>query len=115
MHTSIEKDPKESDNSNDSIPQQFLDELWESADILNINILMDLLIYNEAMKGLNVDDWQEVVKREIKELKNQNTWTLDKLFSERKTLKEKWIYKTKRDSYRAIQRYKAHYMIKEYL
>jgi hypothetical protein len=40
---------------NKSIPQQFLDELIESASALNVNVISDLITYNEALKSPNSD------------------------------------------------------------
>jgi hypothetical protein len=40
---------------NKSIPQQFLNELIESANALNVNVISDLITYNEALKGPNND------------------------------------------------------------
>jgi hypothetical protein len=44
---------KEITNSaiNESIPQQFLDELIESASALNVNIINDPITYNKALKS----------------------------------------------------------------
>jgi hypothetical protein len=36
---------------NESISQQFLDELIEAASALNVNVINDLVTYNEALKG----------------------------------------------------------------
>ena len=98
-----------------TIPQQFYNELIETANVYNVNVITDSITYKEVVKSPNGPEWQKAMKREMSELENQKTWTLTKLSFERKTLKGYWIYKTKTNSYDVIQRYKARYVIKEYL
>jgi major membrane immunogen (membrane-anchored lipoprotein) len=38
---------------NESIPQQFLDELIEAASALNVNVISDPITYNEALNSPN--------------------------------------------------------------
>jgi hypothetical protein len=58
---------------NELIPQQFLDELIESANALNVNVISDLITYNEALKSPNSDKWRQAIKKELNDLKAQNT------------------------------------------
>jgi hypothetical protein len=58
---------------NESIPQQFLDELIESASALNVNVISDPITYNEALKSPNSDKWKQAMKKELNDLKAQNT------------------------------------------
>jgi hypothetical protein len=72
---------------NESIPQQFLDELIESASALNVNVINDPITYNEALKSPYSDKWKQAIEKELNDLKAQNTWTLTKLPTSRKALK----------------------------
>ena len=98
-----------------TIPQQFYNELIKVVNVYNVNVITDPITYKEIVKDSNDSEWQKVMKREMFELKNQKTWILIKLFFERKILKDHWVYKIKTNSYNVIQRYKARYVIKEYL
>ena len=54
------------------------------------------------------------MKAEIDELKQQNTWVLTDLPSNKNTLKGKWVYKYKTNEDNKIIKYKARWVIKGY-
>ena len=99
----------------EAVPQQFLNELLKAANAYNVDISTDPNSYKEAINGTDSQNWQKAMEREIQELKDQKTWTLTKLPSNRKALKGRWVYKTKTNPYGAILRYKARYVVKGYL
>jgi hypothetical protein len=47
------------------------------------------------------------MKNEIQSLKNNNTWDIVNV-SDQHVLKERWVYKVKRDAHGQVSRYKAH-------
>lgn len=58
--------------------------------------------------------WEIAMNDEIRSLLENNTWTLTKLPPGRKTVKTKWIFKTKRDNNGKIVRHKARLVAKGY-
>lgn len=68
----------------------------------------------EIMKRHDKEEWEEAMQEEINSLKENNTWSLTKLPDGRKTVKTKWVFKTKRDNNGKIVRYKARLVAKGY-
>ena len=112
---SLNQDEASLNESEDSIPQQFIDELIESASALNANIIHDPVTYWEAMNGPDKDEWLKAMIKELKDLEAQKTWTLVELPQGRKALKSRWVYKIKTDAGGNITRYKARFVVKGYL
>ena len=52
------------------------------------------------------------MNNEIKELENQNTWTITILPPNKNLLRGKWVYKIKKDNKGNIIKYKARWVIK---
>ena len=61
----------------------------------------------QALESLNKDEWIIAMNNEIKELENQNTWTITILPPNKNLLRGKWVYKIKKDNNRLIIKYKA--------
>lgn len=56
--------------------------------------------------------WVEVMHKEIKGLKDNNTWSLVPLSHDKKPIRCKWIYKAKSLSYGTIDKHKARLVAK---
>jgi len=54
------------------------------------------------------------MKDEIQSLKDNNTWDIVNMPSNQHVLKERWVYKVKRDAHGQVSRYKAHWVVKGY-
>lgn len=68
----------------------------------------------EALKSNECDQWKQAMtmRDEINSLKENGTWTLTQLPNNRKAIKTKWVYKTKRDDNGKIVGYKARIVAK---
>ena len=66
----------------------------------------------QALESLNKDEWIIAMNNEIKELENQNTWTITILPPNKNLLRGKWVYKIKKDNKGNIIKYKARWVIK---
>lgn len=67
----------------------------------------DPTTYKKALDSPNKDQWIEAMNDEYKSLIENGTWTLCELPKDRKAIKNKWVYKTKRDSNGNIDRFKG--------
>lgn len=63
--------------------------------------------YDEAMSSVQKDKWIIAMQDEIESMKENKTWNLVELPSDRKAIGCKWIFKIKMDSSGKISRYKA--------
>lgn len=69
---------------------------------------------SEIAKRNDKHDWKKAMEAEISSLLDNNTWTLTELPKGKKTVKAKWIFKTKRDGDGKIVRHKARLVAKGY-
>ena len=58
--------------------------------------------------------WQKAMDAEIKAIKKNDTWELSKLPQGQKTIGVKWLYKTKLNEIREVDKYKAQLVEKGY-
>lgn len=65
---------------------------------------------NEALNSSDAKQWEEAMKEEMKSLTKNKTWELVNLPPDRRTIKNKWIYRLKTDG--NINRYKVRLVIK---
>lgn len=65
------------------------------------------LTYNEAIRGVNKDEWVKAMEEEMVSLRDNNTWELVDLPTNRKPIGCKWVYKIKRNEKGEPQRFKA--------
>lgn len=63
--------------------------------------------FDEAMTRDDAKQWQQAMKEEIESLKSNNTWTLQPLPENRRSIDCKWVYKIKRGIDGSVERYKA--------
>ena len=59
------------------------------------------------MRGVHSSKWQEAKEDEMKSINTNNVRDLEEISNGAKTVGCKWVYKTKCDSKRNIERYKA--------
>jgi hypothetical protein len=62
--------------------------------------------YNVAMKTATADRWNIAIEDELKSLRDNRTWVVDKT-PDVKPLASRFVFKLKRDSDGAVERYKA--------
>lgn len=63
--------------------------------------------YSEAIKSSDKNKWLEAMNSEIKNLEDNNTWSLVDLPKDRSAIGSKWVFKKKRDQDGNIIEYKA--------
>lgn len=68
----------------------------------------------EIAKRSDHKNWETAMEEEMKSLRENNTWTMTELPPGRKTIKSKWVFKTKRNDIGEIVRYKARLVAKGY-
>jgi hypothetical protein len=74
----------------------------------------DPVTVEEALARQDKKQWKKAMEEEIASLKKNNTWILTKLPDGRKTVKNKWVFKTKRHSDGSLDKYKARLVAKGY-
>ena len=68
--------------------------------------------YQEAIQCAEKDQWEEAMKEELDSHQVNKTWELTKLLQGRKVLPGRWVYRKKYGPTGAIERYKAHWVVK---
>lgn len=69
---------------------------------------------SDIAKRNDQHEWKKAMEAEIGSLLDNNTWTLTELPKGKKTVKAKWIFKTKRDGDGNVVRHKARLVAKGY-
>ncbi|KAM0029215.1 putative RNA-directed DNA polymerase [Helianthus debilis subsp. tardiflorus] len=67
--------------------------------------------YNQAVQ---IQEWRDAMKTEIKALEENGTWTLEDLPDGKRPIDSKWVYKIKYKPNGEIERYKARLVAKGY-
>jgi hypothetical protein len=70
--------------------------------------------YKKVMNDSSSDEWEKVMKNENNSLLINEIWILIDLLRNRRILRDKWIYKIKKEKQDEILRYKARWMIREF-
>jgi hypothetical protein len=60
--------------------------------------------YKKTMNNSSRDEWLKIMKNENKFLLTNEIWTLMNLFKDRRVLRDKWVYKIKREKHDEILR-----------
>ena len=68
--------------------------------------------YSEAINSPNKDEWHASMLSEINDLNKLNTWELVELPKGRTAVKGRWVYKTKRDPYGKLIKFKSRWVAK---
>ncbi|XP_011863034.1 PREDICTED: MAGUK p55 subfamily member 6-like [Vollenhovia emeryi] len=90
------------------VPKEFRDFITYSAMAFGSP---DPITLQEAIESEECDSWQQAKKSEFNALTENKTWKLVDLPPGRKPLKNKWVFKTKRDSNNDVERYKARLVV----
>ncbi len=70
--------------------------------------------YKEIMNDLNRNEWLKIMKNENKSLLINEIWTLTNSFRDKRVLRDKWVYKIKKEKHDEILRYKTRWMIRKF-
>lgn len=70
--------------------------------------------YREAMTDKYAVDWRKAMQSEYNSLMENNTWVLTKIPNDKRPIKCKWVYATKKDNDGNILRFKARLVAKDY-
>lgn len=68
--------------------------------------------YQEAISSDDANNWRLAMQDEYDSLIKNNTWILTQLPPGRKVIKNKWVFKLKREQDNSVQRYKARLVAK---
>jgi hypothetical protein len=82
--------------------------------VSNSEQILKFRSYKKIMNDFSRDEWLKVMKNENKSLLINEIWTLTNSFRDRRVLRDKWVYKIKREKHSEILRYKARWMIREF-
>lgn len=77
-------------------------------------ISKDPATLEEALSRPDANEWKLAMEEEYQSLIENGTWSLSELPPNRKAIKSKWVFRTKRDITGCIDRYKARLVIKGY-
>ena len=72
----------------------------------------DPTTYKEAINSPNKEDWLKAMASEISDLNRLKTWDLVDLPKDRTVIKGRWVYKTKRDPYGKLLKFKSRWVAK---
>jgi hypothetical protein len=70
--------------------------------------------YKKTMNDFNRDEWLKIMKKKNNFLLINEIWTLINFFKNRRVLRDKWVYKIKREEHDEILRYKTRWMIRDF-
>jgi hypothetical protein len=70
--------------------------------------------FQEIMKSKHKNEWKEAMDKEIKSIKDHQTWELVPRPRNQKVIGSRWIFKIKRHADGSIERYKARFCAKGY-
>jgi hypothetical protein len=70
--------------------------------------------YKKTINDLSRNEWLKIMKNENKFFLINEIWTLINSSKNRRVLRDKWVYKIKRDEHDEILRYKTRWMIRDF-
>jgi hypothetical protein len=70
--------------------------------------------YKKTINDSSRDEWLKIMKNENKFLLINEIWTLINSSKNRRVLRDKWVYKIKREEHDEILRYKTRWMIRDF-
>ena len=71
------------------------------------NVDENKLTYAAVMKQADAHLWKEAISCELEQLQALKSWVVVDLPPGRQTVKEKWVFRRKRDAFGGVERYKA--------
>jgi hypothetical protein len=82
--------------------------------VIDLSQILESRSYKKVMKNLDCDKWIIVMKNENISLLINKTWILTNTFKNKRILRDKWIYKIKREKRDEILRYKARWVVRDF-
>jgi hypothetical protein len=70
--------------------------------------------YKETMNDFNRDEWLKIMKNENKFLLTNEIWILTNFLRNKWVLRDKWVYKIKREKHDEILRHKTRWVIRDF-
>jgi uncharacterized protein YqgQ len=70
--------------------------------------------YKKAMNDSNREEWIKIMKNENNSLLINEIWTLINFLKDRRVLRDKWVYKIKKEKHDEILRYKTRWVIRKF-
>jgi hypothetical protein len=70
--------------------------------------------YKKTMNDFSRDEWLKIMKNENKFLLTNEIWILTNFLRNRRVLRDKWVYKIKRERHDEILRHKARWVIRDF-
>ena len=80
---------------------------YEVYDCEEFQMKGDPTSFEEAMRSAHSSKWLEAMEDEMKSMKTNGVWDLEIIPKRAKIVGCKWVYKTKHDSKKNIERFKA--------
>jgi hypothetical protein len=96
---------------------------FDSLDLLIMKCMKNVIDFQQILKSRSYkktindssrDEWLKIMKNENKFLLINEIWTLINFFKDWRVLRDKWIYKIKRERHDEILRYKTRWMIRDF-
>jgi hypothetical protein len=82
--------------------------------VIDFQQIVKLRSYKKIMNDSSSDEWQKIMKNENNSFLINEIWILINSLKNRRILRDKWIYKIKREKQNEILRYKAQWVIREF-
>jgi hypothetical protein len=82
--------------------------------VIDFQQILKLRSYKKIMNDSSREEWIKIMKNENNSLLINEIWTLINSFKDRRVLRDKWVYKIKREEHDEILRHKTRWMIREF-
>jgi hypothetical protein len=82
--------------------------------VTNFQHVLKSRSYKKIMNDFNRDEWLKIMKNEKKFLLTNEIWILTNFFKNKRVLRDKWIYKIKKEEHDEILRHKTRWMIRDF-
>jgi hypothetical protein len=82
--------------------------------VTNFQHALKFRLYKKIINDFNRDEWLKIMKNENKFLLTNEIWTLTNLLKDRRVLRDKWVYKIKREEHDEILRHKTRWVIRDF-
>jgi hypothetical protein len=82
--------------------------------VIDLQQILKSRSYKKIMNDSSRKEWVKIMKNENNSLLINETWTLINSFRDRRVLRDKWVYKIKREEHEKILRHKTRWVIREF-